>query len=132
MKSVYFLIAVIALSAYKVAHADEAKCLSRVIYAESRGESVTGAVATAQATINRAENQRTSICKVTGVHRQQPDKSLADYYLSIARTALFDKFPKVIKKSDSWNTGTKPRQQGEIERVIDRHIFYVMKPTGEK
>ena len=131
MKSLYFLIPVIALSAYKVAHADETKCLSKVIYAESRGESITGAVATAQATINRAETQNTSICKVTGVHRQQPDKSLADYYLSIARTALFDKFPKVIKKSDSWNTGTKPRQQGEVERVIDHHVFYVMKPPKE-
>ena len=131
MKSLYFLIPIIALSAYKAANADETKCLSKVIYAESRGESVTGAVATAQATINRAENQNTSICKVTGVHRQQPDKSLADYYLSIARTALFDKFPKVIKKADSWNTGTKPHQQGEVERVIDHHVFYVMKPPKE-
>ena len=131
MKSLYFLIPVIALSAYKAANADETKCLSKVIYAESRGESITGAVATAQATINRAETQNTSICKVTGVHRQQPDKSLADYYLSIARTALFDKFPKVIKKADSWNTGTKPHQQGEVERVIDHHVFYVMKPPKE-
>lgn len=131
MKSLYFLIPVIALSAYKVAHADETKCLSKVIYAESRGESITGAVATAQATINRAKNQSTSICKVTGVHRQQPDKSLAEYYLSIARTALFDKFPKVIKKADSWNTGTKPNSKGDVERVIDNHVFYVMKPPKE-
>lgn len=130
MKSLYFLIPALLLSAYK-ANADEVKCLSRVIYAESRGESITGAVATAQATINRAETQNTSICKVTGVHRQQPDKSLADYYLSIARTALFDKFPKVIKKADSWNTGTKPHQQGEVERVIDRHVYYALKPTRE-
>lgn len=130
MKNLYFLIFALLLSAYK-ANADEVKCLSRVIYAESRGESIAGAVATAQATINRAEIQNTSICKVTGVHRQQPEKSLAEYYLSIARTALFDKFPKVIKKSDSWNTGTKPRQQGEVERVIDHHVFYVMKPPKE-
>ena len=130
MKSLYFLIPALLLSAYK-ANADETKCLSRVIYAESRGESIAGAVATAQATINRAEIQNTSICKVTGVHRQQPDKSLAEYYLSIARTALFDKFPTVINKADSWNTGTKPHQQGEVERVIDHHVFYVMKPPKE-
>jgi len=130
-KSLYFLIPVIALSAYKV-QADEARCLSKVIYAESRGESITGAVATAQATINRAENQESSICKVTGVHRQQPDKSLADYYLAIARTALFDKFPSVVKKSDSWNTGDKPRQAGKVERVIDNHVFYVATPVSEK
>lgn len=130
-KSLYFLIPVIALSAYK-SQADEARCLSKVIYAESRGESITGAVATAQATINRAENQESSICKVTGVHRQQPDKSLADYYLAIARTALFDKFPSVVKKSDSWNTGTKPRQSGNVERVIDNHVFYVATPIAEK
>lgn len=130
MKSLYFLMPALLLSAYK-ANADETKCLSRVIYAESRGEPITGAVATAQATINRAETQNTSICKVTGVHRQQPDKSLTDYYLAIARTALFDQFPKVIKKADSWNTGTKPRQQGEVERVIDHHVYYVLKPPKE-
>lgn len=130
MKSLYFLIPALLLSAYK-AHADETKCLSKVIYAESRGESIAGAVATAQATINRADNQNTSICKVTGVHRQQPDKSLADYYLAIAKTALFDKFPKVIKKADSWNTGTKPNLKGDVERVIDNHVFYVIKPPKE-
>ena len=130
MKSLYFLIPVMLLAGYK-AQADEAKCLSKVIYAESRGESITGSVATAQATINRAETQNTSICKVTGVHRQQPDKSLADYYLAIARTALFDQFPKVIKKADSWNTGTKPIQHGKIERVIDHHVYYVLKPPKE-
>jgi hypothetical protein len=131
MRSLYFLIPVLALSAYK-AHADEAKCLSKIIYAESRGESITGAVATAQATINRAGNQDTSICKVTGVNRRQPDKSLADYYLAIARTALFDKFPAVVSKADSWNTGTKPRQHGDVERVIDNHVFYVATPIAEK
>lgn len=126
-----YLIPALLLSAYK-ANADETKCLSKVIYAESRGESITGAVATAQATINRAEKQSTSICKVTGVHRQQPNKSLSDYYLAIARTALFDKFPTVIKKADSWNTGTKPKQSGEVERVIDHHVYYILKPATEK
>lgn len=131
MKSIYFLAAIMALSAYK-AQADEVKCLSRVIYAEARGESVSGAVATAQATINRANNQQASICDLSGVNRRSPDKSLVTYYMAIARAALFDRFPSVVKKSDSWNTGIKPRQPGKVERVIDNHVFYVMAPTAEK
>lgn len=130
MKSVYFLLAVAALSAYK-ANADEVKCLSRVIYAESRGESVLGAVANAQAVINRAVNQERSICDVKGVHRKQPDKSLATYYMAIARAALFDRFPQIIKKADSWNTGTKPKHNGNVERVIGNHVYYVLRPVKE-
>lgn len=130
-KSLYFLIPALLLSAYK-ANGDEVKCLAKVIYAESRGESLLGTVANAQATINRAERQNTSICNVKGVERKQPSKPLIDYYISIARTALFDKFPQVIKKADSWNTGTKPKQSGEVERVIDHHVYYILKPARER
>ena len=131
MKSLYFLVPVIALSAYK-AQADDVKCLSQVMYGEARGESVAGAVAIGQATKNRANHQYSDICHVEGVHKRQPEKNLTAYYQALAKAVLFDKSPAVVKKSDSWNTGTKPRQNGEVERVIDNHVFYLAKPVVEK
>jgi len=131
MKSLYFLVSVIALSAYK-AQADDVKCLSQVMYGEARGESIAGAVAVGQATKNRANHQYSDICHVDGVHKRQPEKSLAVYYQALAKAVLFDKFSAVVKKSDSWNTGIKPQQAGKVERVIGNHVFYVATPVAEK
>jgi len=132
MKAPWLLIAM-GLSAYMAnAKADDVKCLSEVMYGEARGESVAGAVAIGQATKNRANHQYSDICHVEGVHKRQPEKSLVAYYQALAKAVLFDKFPAVVKKSDSWNAGTKPQQAGKVERVIDNHVFYVATPIAEK
>jgi len=40
----------------------EERCLAKIIFAESRGESIEGAIAVGQATVNRAKRTGKAIC----------------------------------------------------------------------
>jgi hypothetical protein len=114
------------LLAMPMAQADEAKCLSKILYSEGRGESIEGVIALGQTTLTRAKRMKTSICKVKGVTRKQPPVRLAHYWITLAKTVLNDKQAPITKGADSWNTGTKPHSKGKVQRVIGGHVFYVM------
>jgi len=114
------------LLATSSAQADEAKCLSKILYSEGRGESIEGIVALSESTIARAKRSGKSICKVKGVTRKQPPVRLAHYWITLAKTVLNDKQAPITKGADSWNTGTKPHSKGKVQRVIGGHVFYVM------
>lgn len=105
-------------------------CLSKILYAEGRGESILGVIALGEATIARAKRTGTTICGVRGVTRKQPPKRLAHYWIALARTILKsnDKATS-IGHSDSWNTGRRPAfkpVKGTMQHRVGHHIFYAM------
>ncbi|EGW23702.1 hypothetical protein [Methylobacter tundripaludum] len=103
----------------------EERCLAKIIFAESRGESIEGAIAVGQATVNRAKRTGKAICKLTGVSRLTPPRNLMAHYTALAKSVMGGK-DSIVRNSDSWNTGTKPRRAGEVVRQIGGHVFYVM------
>ena len=107
------------------AQANEEGCLAKIIYAESRGESIEGAIAVGQATVNRAKRIGIEICRLTGVSRLTPPRNLMMHYTALAKSVMGGK-DSTVRNSDSWNTGTKPRYAGEVVRQIGGHVFYVM------
>lgn len=114
------------LLATGTAHADEAQCLSKILYSEGQGESIEGVIALAESTKARAKRSGKSICKVAGVTRKQPPVRLSHYWVTLARTVLADTRTPITKGADSWNTGRKPHSDGKITRHIGKHTFYVM------
>lgn len=131
MRGAVFLIAVAALSADR-AFANEPVCLARILHAESRGESLEGLVSVGQSAITRAEDQDTNLCDVAGVHKSKPGKTMAQYYLALAKELLAHPSTAVSRGADSWNTGDKPAHPGKVTRHIDNHTFYIMSAKGEK
>jgi len=119
------LILTIALLFPVSAPPSEEGCLAKIIFAESRGESIEGAIAVGQATVNRAKRTGKTICKLTGVSRLTPPRNLIAHYMALAKSVIGGK-DSIVQNSDSWNTGTKPRYSGEIVRQIGDHVFYVM------
>jgi len=107
------------------AQASEEGCLAKIIFAESRGESIEGAIAVGQATVNRAKRIGKAICRLTGVSRLTPPRNLMAHYTALAKSVMGGK-DSTVRNSDSWNTGTKPRHAGEVVRHIGGHVFYVM------
>ncbi len=107
------------------AQANEEGCLAKIMYAESRGESIEGAIAVGEATVNRAKRIGKAICLLTGVSRLTPPHNLMAHYTALAKSVMDGK-NATVRNSDSWNTGTKPRYAGEVVRQIGGHVFYVM------
>ncbi|MDO9046908.1 MAG: hypothetical protein Q7U66_04125 [Methylobacter sp.] len=103
----------------------EEGCLAKIIFAESRGESIEGAIAVGQATVNRSKRTGKTICKLTGVSRLTPPRNLKAHYTALAKSVMRGK-DSIVQNSDSWNTGTKPRYSGDVVRQIGGHVFYVM------
>ncbi|MGZ5009074.1 MAG: hypothetical protein ACXV8W_14310 [Methylobacter sp.] len=104
---------------------NEESCLAKIIFAESRGESIEGAIAVGQATVNRAKRTGKKICNLTGVSRVTPPRNLMGHYTALAKSVIGAK-DSIVRNSDSWNTGTKPKYAGEVVRQIGDHVFYVM------
>ncbi|HEY8098706.1 MAG TPA: hypothetical protein VIE65_21780 [Methylobacter sp.] len=107
------------------AQASEEGCLAKIIYAESRGESIEGAIAVGEATVNRSKRIGKEICRLTGVSRLTPPSNLMSHYTALAKSVMGGT-DSTVRNSDSWNTGTKPRYAGEVVRQIGGHVFYVM------
>jgi N-acetylmuramoyl-L-alanine amidase len=103
----------------------EEGCLAKIMFAESRGESIEGAIAVGQAAVNRAKRTGKTICKITGVSRLTPPRNLRSHYKALAKSVIHGK-DSIVQNSDSWNTGTKPKYRGAIVRQIGDHVFYVM------
>lgn len=127
MKAVVVIILMTISAASQAATATEVDCLVRVMHSEARGESLEGLIAVGQATLNRAEKQSVSVCQLKGVTKRKPPISMAMYYKALAAALVAKASNSVAKGADSWNTGTKPRQPGNITRIIDGHVFYVAK-----
>jgi hypothetical protein len=109
------------------AHADEAVCLSKILYAEARGASLEGTMIVGECTLTRAVKQSRSICAVTGVKRRSPPAALTPYYASLSKTLIANPTTHLSKGCDSWNRGTRPHLKGKVTRHADGQVFYVMK-----
>jgi spore germination cell wall hydrolase CwlJ-like protein len=119
------LILTIMMTIPMTSHASESGCLANIIFAESRGESIEGAVAVGQATLNRAKKLHKSICKLSGVSRLKPPGNLIDYYKAISKSVISSKL-SIIGDANSWNKGKVPQFKGKVHRHIGKHVFYAM------
>lgn len=99
------------------------ECLAEVIYAESRGEPVSGAISVAEAAWRNAGK---NICTTDKMQRHKVPVYLRNYYVAIAKVAITNKHP-FTKKANSWNVGAVPALPGDIEMVVGKHVFYVMR-----
>lgn len=128
----FALLLVISLFAGLKAYAGETDCLAAIMYGESLNQNFEGVVGLGQAAITRAENQRTTICKERGVKRVNPVKPLDEYFKFLAGYLIKHPSTTVSRGADSWNTGNKPSQPGQITRKIDDHTLYILAANGEK
>lgn len=107
-----------------VAVADDLDCLAKTIYGEARGESVAGAVAVAQATLQHAIRFGKGVCEVPARRQPIPVRYMS-LYRGLAETAINVDTAQLAPKADSWNTGTKPAYKGRVVAVIGKHVFYI-------
>lgn len=121
-----FLITTLAAPAAGAAQTD-ARCLAAILWAEAQGEPLEGVIAVGQAAVTRAQRQHTSVCHITGVARAAPPTSMAGALRLLADAILRRRLPAVAGNADSWNTGKKPRQPGDIRRVIGGHVLYAQR-----
>ena len=127
MKALAAITLLMACTASQAASASDTDCLVRIMHAEARGESLEGLIAVGQATLNRANKQGVNVCQLSGVTKRKPPMGMMQYYKALAASLIASASNSVAKGADSWNTGTKPRQPGNITRIIDGHVFYVAK-----
>lgn len=109
------------------AHAEEASCLSKILYAESRGASLEGTMILGECAVTRAHKQSKSTCDITGVKRKPLPAGLRGYYDALSTVLLSNNHRQLSKGCDSWNRGTRPHLKGKITRISDGQVFYVMK-----
>jgi hypothetical protein len=109
-----------------LALSSESECLASIMHSEASGESLTGLIAVAQASINRSKVTKRPICHIHGVTRKTPPANIAKHYVALAASIL-EGGSSIIGKSDSWERSKHPRYAGTIVRHIGRHTFYVSK-----
>lgn len=115
------VIAVFALS-LSTAQASQTECLSRIIYAESRGEPLECAAITAKAAINRNKD----VCSLikSGVVKAKPIPRQLQPYFSALSIAAYNTRQDIAMGADSWNTGNKPAYRGDVKRICKGHVYY--------
>jgi hypothetical protein len=123
MKAVLLMLACMATA--NAASNTEIDCLVRILHAEAQGEPLEGMIAVGQSVINRSVRQKASICQLSGVSKKRPPMGMIAYYKALSASLIASASNSIAKGADSWNTGTKPRQPGNITRIIENHVFYV-------
>ena len=111
----------IVLSATDV-EAGERDCLSKIAYAESRGESVLGTMAVMHSAVNHARQIKSSVCKVPAVQLSIPD-NLRQAYLSLAGLVLRGGNPDPSNGSNSWRSKGGKAKGGKVTAHIGKHRF---------
>ena len=118
----------LALSLFSIplVYASEDECLARILYQESRGESLEGAATLGQAAVELALNMQTTLCKLEKsglVHSKEIPKPLKPAFTALATVSRMH--PRLLSKgADHWDTGGRPHMRGKIKRVIGAHTFY--------
>jgi hypothetical protein len=108
------------------AKCNEVVALSRILFAEAQGESISGVIAIGEASKSRAKRTNKPICNISGVTRKNPPERLKHYWQTFAKSILNDNRKPTIGDADSFNKGKKPNQPGRITRIIQSHVFYTM------
>ena len=108
------------------AYANESHCLARILYQESRGESVEGVATLGQTAVQLATNMKITLCKLERsgqVQSKEIPAPLLPAFTALANIAMTQ--PRLLSKgSDHWETGKKPHMPGKIKRVVGAHVFY--------
>lgn len=121
MKKLFMLALLVSSDVYS-----NQKCLSEIMFSEAQGEPITGIIAIAEASTNRAAVQKKTSCSITGVTRKTVPKQLRTHYESIAENVLRFKTNSYAKGADSWERG-RPSYKGTITAKIGNHVFYKQK-----
>jgi hypothetical protein len=103
-------------------------CMAKILFSESRGESLECIIAIGEASKSRAKRTNKSICHISGVTRKNPPERLKSYWYGMAKLILNDKRTSTINDADSWVKGKKPsinHKDTKIRKVIGLHTFYV-------
>lgn len=108
------------------ARADEIQCLAETMHAEAAGESVIGAIAVGNNVVNRSARLKVPVCKAAkaGYAQKRIPAPLRAAYRLLAHGIITHKIPDLINGADSFNKGRKPQFQGDIKRVIGKHVHY--------
>ena len=115
---------IIGLLSASVAQANESKCLARIGYAESQGESIKGVVAVMNATVLHAKQLKISVCKVRA-KQQTPSNDVAVAYQLIANSVLSGAI-KPTTKANSWRShGHKAKGGKQVAKIGGHEFFYV-------
>ena len=104
------------------AEAGERECLSKIAYAESRGESVLGTLAVMHSSVNHARQIKSSVCKVPAVQLSIPD-DLKQAYLALAGLVLRGGNPDPSKGANSWRSKGLKAKGGKVTAHIGKHRF---------
>ena len=105
--------------------ASENQCMTEIMYSEAQGEPLAGLIAVGEASLNRAANQKKSVCKISGVTRKVVPSKLKPHYTALANGIIGNK-DRTIGIADSWDKAKRPRYKGKIIARIGRHTFYKM------
>jgi hypothetical protein len=105
--------------------ANDVDCMSKILFSESRGESLEGIIAIGEASKSRAKRTNKSLCALSGVTRKNPPERLKSYWQGMAKIILRDKQQPTIGYADSWDRAN-PSKKGKITRHIQNHYFYTM------
>lgn len=130
-KLILTILATATISSTAQAKPTQTECLSRILYAESRGQSVEGVVSLGQSAVEKARKEHQTLCTLTGVNRKTPTKELAEYYALLAKQLITTPKTTVSRGADHWNTGKKPALPGKVTRQIEGHVLYIMQAKAE-
>lgn len=106
--------------------ASDADCLAEILYAEARGQAFEGVVTLGQASIKKADMEKSTLCALKGVHKKSPDKDMLEYYRAISKHLLSNKSTSMSRGADHWDSKAKPHLPGKVTRKIGGHIFYIL------
>lgn len=133
MKKIIISTIFVTLAIGSIANAKptQTECLSRILYAESRGQSIEGVVSLGQSAVEKARKEHQTLCTLTGVTRKAPAKELAEYYALLAKQLITNPKTTISRGADHWNTGKKPALPGKVTRQIEGHVLYIMQAKAE-
>lgn len=106
----------------------DVECLSKVLYAEARGEASEGSIAVGNTLVRRVAQWKPKMgaCHHARTAYQQRDipQKLQGYYKLVAQGLLSGAIADVTNGADSFDS-VRAKPKGRITRVIGGHRFYV-------
>lgn len=107
---------------------NDIECLSKVLYAESRGEPNEGSIAVGNTLVRRIKAWKPSMgacyhARTAYQQRNIPEK-LQGYYKLVAQGLLSGAIADVTNGADSFDS-VRAKPKGKPTRVIGGHRFYI-------
>lgn len=103
--------------------AAEKDCLSSIIFAEARGEPLLGVAGLGQAAITKAAEEKTTLCRLSGVQKKPVEKTIKPYLDAISVELLSHPSTSISRGANRWHSGTDIKSHGKIKRKIGHHTL---------